>query len=223
LQVEVTSCDLNIKPCRVLQGFYFCALYVYLSKVNTKHAMQTVTSLTKSATVAKEVAQILGFAALTALGAQIEIPLYTVPMTMQTAAVLAAGVFAGARAGAISQVLYLVSGFFLPVYAGGAMGVMHLFGATGGYLIAFPIAAWLAGVLTTTHEKNVVRTFASVFVASLVIFALGATWLKVSQQLPWELALTHGAYPFLIGDVLKCALVSASAWGWAMLNAQPRT
>jgi biotin transport system substrate-specific component len=184
--------------------------------------MQTVTSLTQAATFAKEAVQILGFAALTALGAQIEIPLYPVPMTMQTAAVLAAGVFAGARAGAISQIAYIVSGFFLPVYAGGAMGVSYLLGATGGYLIAFPVAAWLAGVLTK-HEKNVIRTFVSVFAASLIIFALGATWLKVSQQLSWELALAHGVYPFLIGDVLKCALVSASAWGWAMLNAQPQT
>jgi biotin transport system substrate-specific component len=220
--VEVTSCHLNTKALPRVAGLLFLHLICVSSEIIVKHAMQTVTSLTKSATVAKEAAQILVFAALTALGAQIEIPLYPVPMTMQTAAVLAAGVFAGARAGAISQVLYLVSGFFLPVYAGGAMGVAHLFGATGGYLIAFPIAAWLAGTLTT-HEKNPVRTFASVFATSLVIFALGATWLKVSQQLSWELALAHGVYPFLIGDVLKCALVSASAWGWTALNVHLRT
>lgn len=183
--------------------------------------MQTTLSLSSSS-FAKDAAIVAGFAALTALGAQVEIPLYPVPITMQTAAVLAAGVFAGARLGAMSQALYLIAGLVLPVYSGGAMGIAHLFGPTGGYLLSFPVAAYLAGILTS-RETSVVQVFARTFLASLVIFAMGAAWLKVALQLSAQAALAQGVYPFLIGDVVKCALVAASVWAWRALKHQART
>ncbi|MFN3428248.1 MAG: biotin transporter BioY [Candidatus Thermochlorobacter sp.] len=183
--------------------------------------MQTTLSLS-SPSLAKDAAIVIAFAALTALSAQFEIPLYPVPITMQTAAVLAAGVFAGAKLGTTSQVLYLIAGLFLPIYSGGAMGAAHLFGPTGGYLISFPIAAYLTGVLVG-REHNVVQAFIRIILASLVIFAIGAAWLKVALQLSVEAALAQGVYPFLIGDVLKCALVAASFWAWRALKNQART
>ncbi|PIO48853.1 MAG: hypothetical protein CMR00_03080 [[Chlorobium] sp. 445] len=183
--------------------------------------MQTTLSLSFPS-LAKDAAIVIGFAALTALGAQLEIPLYPVPMTMQTAAVLSAGVFAGARLGTTSQILYLVAGLFLPVYSGGAMGPAHLFGPTGGYLLSFPVAAYVVGMLVN-REHNVVQAFIRIVLASLVIFAIGAAWLKVALQLSAEATLAQGVYPFLIGDVLKCALVAASFWAWCALKNQART
>jgi len=93
------------------------------------------------------------FAVATALGARVEIPHYPVPFTLQTMVVLLAGAFLGARNGAYSQILYLGAGLIgLPVFAGGAFGFMKIAGPTGGYLLAFPIAAAAAGYLVRMHK-----------------------------------------------------------------------
>lgn len=175
--------------------------------------MHSTVSLSHSNRWLSEGLLVLGFAGLTAIGAQIEIPLYPVPMTMQTAAVLAAGAFAGARTGALSQVIYLLGGLVLPIYAGGASGIVHLVGVTGGYLFAFPLAAGIAGWLVKRSQSFAVQ-FVQLFLSSLVIFALGATWLKIALNLSWQQALMQGVYPFLLGDAIKCALVAAAFWGW---------
>ena len=93
---------------------------------------------------------VIGFALLTALAAQIVIPLpFTpVPITGQTFVVLLAGAGLGATAGAASQGLYVLLGAVgLPFYAGGASGWTVARGATGGYLIGFIVAAWIVGAL----------------------------------------------------------------------------
>lgn len=95
-------------------------------------------------------ALVVGFALLTALSAQIVIPLpFTpVPITGQTFAVLLSGAALGAGAGAASQGLYVLLGAVgLPFYAGGASGWTVVTGATGGYLVGFIVAAWVVGVL----------------------------------------------------------------------------
>ncbi|MCS7013010.1 MAG: biotin transporter BioY [Chloroherpetonaceae bacterium] len=181
--------------------------------------MHLTALLTESRRWTAEGLLVIGFAALTALSAQIEIPLYPVPITMQTAAVLAAGVFAGARAGALSQLTYLVGGVWLPIYAGGASGLHHLFGPTGGYLLSFPIAAAVAGWLSV-YVRSVGAKFVMVFLASLVTFAIGAVWLKAALKLSWEQALMQGVYPFLVGDALKCAIVATASWGWERWQSQ---
>ncbi len=85
------------------------------------------------------------FTLLTVFGAQVRIPLFEVPFTLQTLAVYGAGLFLGARAGALSSVLYLALGLFLPVFAGADYGAGYLFGATGGYLVALPLVALVVG------------------------------------------------------------------------------
>src|ERR1043165_5764123 len=96
--------------------------------------------------VVRQVGLVIGFSLLTALSAQIVIPIGPVPITGQTFAVLLAGALLGSRLGAMAMIAYLLEGASgLPFFAGGLGGVAHLMGQTGGYLIAFPAAAFITG------------------------------------------------------------------------------
>ncbi len=170
--------------------------------------MQAALSQTISSPIVRQTFFVMLFAALTALAAQVEIPLTPVPITMQTAAVLASGALLGARLGAYSQIVYLVAGLFLPVYSGGGMGVEKLFGVTGGYLFSFPVAAFVCGLLVNRASSLLIQ-FSMIFLSSLVTFALGMTWLKVALNLTWEAAFLQGVAPHLLGDVMKCGIVTA--------------
>src|SRR6266498_3822816 len=89
---------------------------------------------------------VVAFSLLTALAAQIVIPIGPVPITAQTFAVLLTGAFLGSRLGAIAMIAYLVEGVSgLPFFYGGTSGISHLLGPTGGYLVAFPAAAFITG------------------------------------------------------------------------------
>jgi len=158
---------------------------------------------------------VLGFAALTALGARLSAPLpgSVIPMTLQPVAVLLAGVVLGPRAGAASQVAYLAAGTMgLPVFAAGG-GAAYLLGPTGGYLLAFPVAAALAG-LAGRQANSWFRTALWLAVALAVIHLGGLAWLGV-----WggeAVVASAGVGPFLLGDALKVMLVLVIARrGWA--------
>lgn len=152
------------------------------------------------------------FASLTAFAAWVEVPLFPVPMTMQTCAVLLSGALLGARWGLFSQIIYLISGLFLPLYAGGATGYLTLFGATGGYLLSFPIAAFLIGLALNkvTIETPFIQLFVRIFVVSLIIMTVGTLWLQISLNLSLAEAVTVGFFPFIIGDIVKCGIVAAA-------------
>src|SRR5215468_1391129 len=91
----------------------------------------------------RQVGLVIGFSLLTALAAQIVIPLGPIPITGQTFAVLLAGALLGSRLGAMAMIAYLIEGASgLPFFVGGSGGFFHLMGPTGGYLIAFPAAAY---------------------------------------------------------------------------------
>ena len=130
----------------------------------------------------RDVALVLAGAALTALGAQISIQTGAspVPITGQTLAVVIAGAALGSQRGMLSQLLYVVAGLFLPVYSDGASGFDVIWGATGGYLIGFIVAAWIVGRMA---EGGADRRFGSATIAfalgQLSIFAIGVPWLKV--------------------------------------------
>lgn len=156
-------------------------------------------------------AGILAFALLTALGAFVRIPLpFTpVPITLQTFFVLAAGIYLGSRDAALSQLGYLAIGAVgLPVFAGGGAGFGHFMGVTGGYLIAFPIAAALVGAALKPGDSAARATVVCV-VATLLILALGALGVAATLGVGAERALVLGVIPFLPGGAVKIAAAVA--------------
>ncbi len=151
---------------------------------------------------------VVGFALLTAFGAQVAIPLpYTpVPLTLQTLIVVLAGISLGPRLGLLSMAFYLLLGTVgYHVFAEGRWGLATLFGATGGYLLGFVAAQPLLGTLVPTRA-GWRQLIVGVLAAHAVIFACGLTWLSVwlNTDLPQTLAL--GFFPFLPGLLLKTAL-----------------
>lgn len=168
---------------------------------------------------AAAVALIVGFALLTALCAQIRIPLgFTpVPITGQTFAVLLSGAVLGSRMGAASQLLYVLMGAAgLPFYAGGTGGWEHASGATMGYLLGFIAAAYAVGYLAEQRQDRRFATSIGAFLTgNLVIYVLGVPWLMYS--LSWDLAegVARGLAPFIIGDTIKILLAAGAmpaAW-----------
>lgn len=164
--------------------------------------------------LAADLAWITGFSLLTAVLAQVSIPLpFTpVPLTGQTFAVLLAGAVLGSRRGFLSQALYLAEGAAgLPVFAGGAASAVHLLGPTGGYLWSYPLAAALVGWLVELGaSRGVVKLAGALAAADVVILCCGSLWLGHFFGMPWHEAWRLGFYPFLVGDALKIALVGIS-------------
>jgi len=148
------------------------------------------------------------FAAATALAARVEIPVQPVPFTLQTMVVLLAGAFLGARNGALSQVLYIGAGAIgLPVFAGGAIGFARLLGPTGGYLLAFPLAAALVGYLIS-QRRSLVWTAVSMMAGLIVIFAAGTAQLFIVYVHDLSAALTSGFLLFTVWDLAKLGAAS---------------
>jgi biotin transport system substrate-specific component len=146
---------------------------------------------------------IFGFAAATALGAQVEIPHYPVPYTLQTLFVLLSGAFLGPRNGALSQVLYLVAGIAgVPVFSGGAMGLARLLGPTGGYLLAFPLAAMVVG-LVVQQRHGILWSFLSMAAGLVLIFLCGTIQLYAVLLHSWSGSFAAGFLIFSWWDLLK--------------------
>ena len=150
-------------------------------------------------------------ALLVAASAQVSVPvpLSPVPMTLQPLAVLAVGGLLGAQAGVASLVLYLALGVAgLPVFAGGGSGLVHLLGPTGGYLLAFPVAAGLTGALATP-TAGVLRVLLACALGMVVIHAGGVAQLALLGG-DAATAFRVGFVPFLTGDLLKVGLAAAA-------------
>lgn len=170
---------------------------------DTSISLDHAGSLSRAA-VGRRAAGIAAFVILTAIGAFIRIPLpFTpVPITLQTFFVLASGIYLGGRDAALSQALYVALGVAgLPVFAG-ASGLAHALGPTGGFLLAFPIAAWLVGRSIEPGER-LARAALVLIAADIVIFALGATWFAATVGVGVERALALAVLPFLPGTVIK--------------------
>jgi biotin transport system substrate-specific component len=168
-------------------------------------------------------ASVLFVTALTAAAAQISVPLpFTeVPFTFQPMVVLIGGLALGARLACASQLLYLAAGIAgLPVFAASATlppGALRLLGPTGGYLMAYPIAALLVGSLAERgFDRRYLTSVFAMLAGLLLIYAFGATWLglfarSATQAAPAgiQAALVAGVYPFVVADLLK--LLAAAA------------
>lgn len=154
---------------------------------------------------------IAGFGLATAAGARVEIPHSPVPFTLQTLFVLLSGALLGKRNGFLSQMLYLCAGLSgLPVFAGGGFGPAHLLGPGGGYLMAFPVAAFVVGLLLERSRRWVPVTI-SMTAGLLVIFSLGTLWLYAAILHDWRAALTGGFLIFSWWDILKLAAAASIA------------
>lgn len=151
--------------------------------------------------------EVAGFSLLTALLAQVRIPLpFTpVPITGQTLGVLLAGAALGARRGFLSQVVYVLAGAAgLPVFAGGAP-----LGPTAGYLVSFPVAALLAGWLVDRGAARWTLSLAATLLAADgCILVTGVLWLSFFLRISVREALVLGFVPFWAGEILKVALVA---------------
>lgn len=143
------------------------------------------------------------FAALTAIGAQIQIPHEPVPYTVQTFFVLLAGAFLGKRNGAISQIVYLGLGAMgLPVFSGWGYGFLRLVGPTGGYLLAFPVAAYAVGYIAH-RERGFGWSLLSMTAGMFIVFSLGTLQLDFVYFHNLANAVKSGFLIFSWWDVLK--------------------
>jgi biotin transport system substrate-specific component len=167
----------------------------------------------------RSVGLVLGFSLLTALAAQIVIPIGPIPITGQTFAVLLTGALLGSRLGAIAMIAYLIEGASgLPFFYGGSGGLQHLLGPTGGYLVAFPAAAYITGAFAEHGwDKNFPTAVAAMAIGSALMILAGWAWL--SQFMPPAVALHAGVQPFLAGDAIKILLAAAALpFGWRLLR-----
>ncbi|NOY56701.1 MAG: biotin transporter BioY [Actinobacteria bacterium] len=154
------------------------------------------------------VALVVAFAALTAVLAQVRIPLFftPVPITGQTFAVLLAGLALGTRAGAASQALYVAAGAVgLPVFQGGQGGWSYVTGPTLGYLVGFIAAAAIVGRLRT-RQPGLLFGIPAALAGTAIIYIFGVAWLAYALGIGLGHALALGLFPFLIGDALKALL-----------------
>ena len=163
----------------------------------------------------------VAFSLLTALAAQIVIPIGPVPITGSTFAVLLTGALLGSRLGAMSLIIYLVEGAAgLPFFYGGSSGIAHIFGPTGGYLVAFPAAAFITGAFAENGwDKRFITAAAAMAVGSVLILLAGWTWFAVLMNTNLLAAFKVSVAPHLIGDVIKIVLAAAVLpTGWALLK-----
>jgi biotin transport system substrate-specific component len=170
-------------------------------------------------------AAVLFVTALTAAAAQVSLPLpFTpVPLTLQPMIVMLGAAALGGRLGALSQVLYLAAGIAgLPVFAASPLlpqGAARLLGPTGGYLMSYPLAAFVVGHLA---ERGLDRRYLTAVVSMLaglaILFASGVIWLSFTLNpghpaLAAGAALSSGLYPFVLADIVKVFIAAGALPG----------
>ena len=183
---------------------------------------------------ARHLALVVAGALLIALTANwaVVIPGSPVPLTGQTFAVLLVGGALGLRRGFLATALYLVLGFFLPVYAQHESGIASIaavdggrvvLGATGGYLIGFAIAAGLVGRLAELGwDRRIGGALGAIALGNVVIYLVGLPWLMAStgRDLGW--AVANGLTPFLVTDLVKLAAAAALfPFAWWIVGRRP--
>ena len=182
--------------------------------------------------IAEQAGAVLFVTALTAVAAQISVPLpFTpVPFTFQPMVVLVGAAALGSRLGLSSQILYLMLGIAgLPIFAASPalpQGAARLLGPTGGYLMAYPFAAFLAGWLAERgFDRRYLTAVAAMVCGLAVVFAGGVSWLALAVQPARGLsgALATGFVPFIVPDLLKLLVAAAAMPGlWWLTGSRDR-
>jgi len=173
----------------------------------------------------RQVGLVLSFSLLTALAAQVVIPAGLVPITGSTFAVLLTGALLGSRLGAITMIVYLIEGASgLPFFAGGTTGVLHLLGPTGGYLVAFPAAAFITGAFAEHGwDRNFFTAAAAMAIGSALILVAGWAWFSIVMHTSPLIAFVDTIARFIPGDIIKILLAAAVLpSGWKLLGKRAR-
>jgi biotin transport system substrate-specific component len=167
----------------------------------------------------KQAAIVISASLFVAVCAHVTVPLpFTpVPLTLQNFGVLAVGLLLGSRRGFAALALYLVEGASgLPVFSPAALGsgVSHLFGVTGGFLLAYPLVAFVAGWIYEHTSRRFGWAVLSATAAEVVLFAGGLSWLAVLTH-SIGLAIRYGLYWFIFAEIIKIFMAAGIAAGWS--------
>ncbi len=187
-------------------------------------------ALVRSPSLLSRSLMVVGGSLFIALAAQVQVPMYPVPMTLQTLAILIVGLTYGARLGALTLVAYLAEGAMgLPVFAGGANGAAFA-GPTAGFLLGFVGMAFLAGLAADRGVKGAVPTALVTIAVSALLYVPGAAWAMLADAVLGFDATKWGAdsfamiwqyymAPFLLGDAVKSVIAAlVVTGGWAALK-----
>ncbi|MFZ0805682.1 MAG: biotin transporter BioY [Candidatus Sulfotelmatobacter sp.] len=166
----------------------------------------------------RQVALVVGASLFVALCAHVTIPLMPltpVPLTVQNMAVLLVGLFLGSRRGFAALALYLVEGAVgLPVFnPTGLGGVAQLFGPTGGFLMVYPLVAFLAGYIFERGAMSFVRAAVAGLLAEILLFVGGLSWLYIYTH-SLAKAAYFGLYFFIAAEIMKVMFAAAIASRW---------
>jgi len=170
-----------------------------------------------SSEAGRQVALVVGASLFVALCARITIPIpgTPVPLTVQNFGVLLVGLLLGSKRGFAALALYLVEGAAgMPVFNPmGPGGIAQLFGATGGFLLAYPLVAWVAGYVMEHGRRTFTRAAIGGLLGEVVLFTGGLTWLaalthSVAQAIRW------GLYWFVFAEVIKVMMAAGIASQW---------
>ncbi|MBA3912454.1 MAG: biotin transporter BioY [Acidobacteriales bacterium] len=166
-------------------------------------------------------ALVVGGAAVIALCARLTVPLpFTpVPLTLQNFGVLLVGLLLGSRRGFSAALLYLAAGVSgAPVFnPAGPGGIAQLFGPTGGFLLAYPFVAGLAGWIMERGRSTFARAATAGLLAEILLFVGGLTWLGVLTH-SFAQAIRFGLYWFVFAEVIKVMFAAAAASGWGRIT-----
>jgi biotin transport system substrate-specific component len=162
----------------------------------------------------------LAGSALITLCTQISLPLFPVPMTLQTFAVFLIGLTYGWRLGGITVALYLLEGALgLPVFSGGKGGMLVFMGPTAGYLVGFLLAATACGWFAERgFDRSYFKLLVALLLGNVLLYVPGLLWL--GTLIGWDKpVLEYGLYPFISGDLLKIAMaVLLLPTAWKVVN-----
>jgi biotin transport system substrate-specific component len=174
---------------------------------------------------ARQVALVVGASLFVAACARVAIPLpFTpVPLTVQNFGVLLVGLLLGSRRGFAALALYLAEGAMgMPVFSPmGPGGIAQLMGATGGFLLAYPLVAWLAGFIVEHGRKSFARAAMGGLLGEVLLFTGGLTWLAVLTHSVMQ-AFRWGLYWFLFAEVIKVMMAAGIAARWQRRSAEQR-
>ncbi|MGA7219454.1 MAG: biotin transporter BioY [Candidatus Sulfotelmatobacter sp.] len=166
---------------------------------------------------ARQVALVVGASLFVALCAHITIPLpFTpVPLTVQNFGVLLVGLMLGSRRGFAALALYLGEGAMgMPVFSPvGPGGIAQLLGVTGGFLLAYPFVAWVAGYVTERGRKTFARAAIAGLLGEVVLFTAGLAWLAVFTHSLAQ-AFRWGLYWFVFAEIIKVMMAAGIASRW---------